>query len=75
MEGEVGEHTAPDVLENQRRLDVVDLRQRGEAVDGKLPEVIGIPDDYVDEVDGLRFAYEPETLRFFQARFGPVDGG
>ena len=30
--------------------------------------------DHRDRVRGLEFLYEPEYLRFFQARFGTVDG-
>jgi tyrosine phenol-lyase len=27
-----------------------------------------------DRIIGLRFSYEPKSLRFFQARFAPVEG-
>jgi len=27
-----------------------------------------------EQVNGLRFTYEPERLRFFQARFEPLHG-
>ena len=33
-----------------------------------VAEVVG----HAEEVGGLRFTYEPESLRFFQARFEPV---
>jgi tyrosine phenol-lyase len=29
--------------------------------------------DHRDRVRGLKFCYEPEHLRFFQARFKPID--
>ncbi len=41
-------------------------------MDVTAESVIALCDD-PGEIQGLRFTYEPDTLRFFQARFEPID--
>jgi tyrosine phenol-lyase len=42
-------------------------------MDVTAESVIGLYEQR-DRIVGLRFTYEPKTLRFFQARFAPVEG-
>jgi tyrosine phenol-lyase len=35
-------------------------------------ECVAVVYEMAEQVHGLRFTYEPQTLRFFQARFEPV---
>ena len=39
-----------------------------------VAESVGAVYESRDEIRGLRFTYEPEELRFFQARFEPMPG-
>jgi tyrosine phenol-lyase len=68
----------PDTGENRRpRLELVRLtiprrvytQSHMDVVAESVIEVF----EHREEVGGLRFTYEPEDLRFFQARFEPID--
>ncbi len=69
---ETGEHRFP-------RLELVRLTiprrvYTQSHMDVTAESVIGVF-EHRDDVGGLRFVYEPDQLRFFQARFAPISAG